>query len=81
MTLQIICFTSYGLRIDEEARVQDEAGRPIPGLFAAGEAAAGVTGEVYLGSGGSIAHAVTFGRIAGRNAALLVHRAKAEAAE
>ena len=68
MTMQIVCFTSFGLRIDEEARVQDLAGRPIPGLYAAGEASGGLMGEVYLGSGNSIANAVTYGRIAGTNA-------------
>ncbi|MGE0665062.1 MAG: FAD-dependent oxidoreductase [Sphingomonadales bacterium] len=68
MTMQIVCFTSYGLRIDREARVQDLSGKPIPGLYAAGEASGGLMGEVYLGSGNSIANAVTFGRIAGTNA-------------
>jgi fumarate reductase flavoprotein subunit len=65
----ILCFTSAGLRIDRDARVLHEDGRPIAGLFAAGETTSGVLGERYLGSGSSVAHVVTFGRIAGRNAA------------
>jgi fumarate reductase flavoprotein subunit len=65
----VLCFTSAGLRIDRDARVLHESGRPIAGLFAAGETTSGVLGERYLGSGSSVAHVVTFGRIAGRNAA------------
>jgi fumarate reductase flavoprotein subunit len=49
--------------------VLDEAGRPIPGLFAAGETSSGVLGEAYIGSGSSVAHVITFGRVAGRSAA------------
>jgi fumarate reductase flavoprotein subunit len=66
----VVCFTSTGLRIDEHARVHDFADRPIPGLFAAGEAAGGVLGDRVFGGGSSMAHVLSFGRIAGRNAAL-----------
>jgi fumarate reductase flavoprotein subunit len=65
----MLCFTSTGIRIDRDARVLDEAGRPIPGLFAAGETSSGVLGEAYIGSGSSVAHVITFGRVAGRSAA------------
>ena len=41
----------------------------IPGLFAAGEVTGGVHGANRLG-GNAMADIVTFGRIAGRNAAL-----------
>jgi fumarate reductase flavoprotein subunit len=61
--------TFCGLRIDREARVLDVAGRPISGLFAAGEAAGGVVGDVYAGHGNSITTALVFGRRAGRRAA------------
>ncbi len=61
--------TFCGLRIDTSARVLDTAGRPIPGLFAAGESAGGVVGDVYAGHGNSITTALVFGRRAGRNAA------------
>lgn len=63
--------TFCGLRIDGGARVLDIAGRPIRGLFAAGESAGGVVGDVYAGHGNSITSALVFGRRAGRNAAAL----------
>jgi fumarate reductase flavoprotein subunit len=63
-----LCFTSAGIRIDRDGRALDRTGRPIPGLYAAGETANGVMGESYIGSGSSIAHVITFGRIAGRAA-------------
>lgn len=64
----IICFTSTGLVIDADGRVLDRAGLPIPGLYAAGEVGHGAQGECYVGSGVSVANAITFGRIAGRQA-------------
>ena len=66
-----VCFTACGLRIDRDARVIGESGRPIPGLFAAGESAGGVVGPRYVGSGNSYANCVTFGRVAGASAARL----------
>jgi fumarate reductase flavoprotein subunit len=65
----IVCWTGTGLRIDAEARVLDTADRPIPGLYAAGETSGGMFGECYAAGGASIANAIVFGRIAGRNAA------------
>ena len=50
-------------------QVVDVFGGPIPGLFAAGEAAGGIVGPRYVGSGNSYANCVTFGRIAGETAA------------
>ena len=67
--LQMIVVTACGLRIDDQARVLDEADRPIPGLFAAGETTGGVLGDIYLGHGNSITNCIVFGRIAGQNAA------------
>lgn len=64
-----VCFTACGLRTDRDARVLGESGGPIPGLFAAGEAAGGIVGPRYVGSGNSYANCVTFGRIAGETAA------------
>jgi len=66
-----VCFTAYGLRIDREAQVLGNNGKPIAGLFAAGECTGGVVGAQYVGSGNSYANCVTFGRIAGRSAAAL----------
>lgn len=63
------CFTACGVRIDRDARVLDEAGRPIAGLFAAGEVTGGVIGPRYVGSGNSYGNCVTMGRVAGQSAA------------
>jgi succinate dehydrogenase/fumarate reductase flavoprotein subunit len=64
-----VCFTACGPRIDRDARVQRVNGAPVPGLFAAGEAAGGVIGPTYVGSGNSYASCVVFGRVAGAGAA------------
>ena len=63
------CFTACGLRIDRDAQVLDSSGRPIPGLFAAGEVTGGVIGPRYVGSGNSYGNCVTMGRVAGQSAA------------
>ena len=62
-----ITFTFGGIRSDERARVLDTAGEPIAGLYAAGE----VTGLYYNAypAGTSVLRALTFGRIAAREAA------------
>ena len=59
-----------GLEIDTDGHVLDAQSREIPGLFAAGEAAGGVIGTRYMGSGNSWARCLVFGRAAGRSAAL-----------
>ncbi|MGY1810834.1 FAD-dependent oxidoreductase [Blastococcus sp. SYSU D00669] len=64
-----VCFTACGPRIDRDARVLGTAGRPVPGLFAAGECTGGVIGPAYVGSGNSYANCVVFGRVAGASAA------------
>lgn len=74
LRLAFISLTSTGLRIDREARVIDNSGRPVPGLYAAGECNGGVLGDVYVGSGNSMANCVVFGRTAGRNAGLLANQ-------
>lgn len=58
-----------GMRIDAKTHVLDNNGDIIPGLFAAGEAGAGVLGERYVGGGNSVANALTMGRLAGRTIA------------
>jgi succinate dehydrogenase/fumarate reductase flavoprotein subunit len=63
-----LVLTQTGLQIDESARVMSPSGRPIPGLFAAGEAGGGILGPHYVG-GMSIANALTMGRRAGLSAA------------
>jgi fumarate reductase flavoprotein subunit len=69
LRLSHVAVTAVGLRIDAEARVIDDLGYPVVGLFAAGECTGGVVGETYVGSGNSITNAFVFGRIAGRSAA------------
>lgn len=56
-----------GARVDDSLRALDAAGRPVPGLYAAGNAAAWL-GHVG-GHGYSLAWALTSGRRAGRAAA------------
>ncbi|MCH2169788.1 FAD-dependent oxidoreductase [Myxococcota bacterium] len=63
--------TKGGPRTDEHARVLDVRKRPIPGLYAAGNAAAGIAGPAYFGGGTSIGCAVVMGHSAGRHAASL----------
>jgi fumarate reductase flavoprotein subunit len=58
-------YTMGGVAIDTRARVLGQGGKPIPGLFAAGEVTGGVHGANRLG-GNSISETITFGRIAGR---------------
>jgi fumarate reductase flavoprotein subunit len=65
----IIAWTGTGLRIDPDARVIGQDERPIQGLYAAGETVGTFHGDVYIGGGGSYGPALTFGRIAGINAA------------
>jgi len=61
--------TGAGMTIDAQGHVLDPNGDVIPGLFAAGEAGAGVLGERYVGGGNSVANALTMGRIVGRTVA------------
>ncbi len=63
-----ITFTFGGLRIDRAARVMDEGGEPIGGLYAAGELVGGLFYNNYPGGSGLMAGAV-FGKIAGASAA------------
>ncbi|MFF4692852.1 FAD-dependent tricarballylate dehydrogenase TcuA [Streptomyces sp. NPDC001307] len=63
-----ITFTFGGLRIDADARVLDLSGRPVPGLYAAGELVGGLFWFNYPGGSGLTAGSV-LGRRAGRSAA------------
>lgn len=58
-----------GLRTDARARVLAPDGAPVPGLWAAGNAASPMTGGTYAAAGLTIGAAMTFGYIAGRDAA------------
>ena len=61
--------TSGGLMTDEHARVLDDSGEPIPGLYAAGNSTASVMGRSYLGAGASIGASLIFSYIAMKHAA------------
>lgn len=61
--------TKGGPRTDADARVLHVSGEVIPGLYAAGNAMAGVTGRAYGGAGGTIGPAMVFGYRAGHHAA------------
>jgi 3-oxosteroid 1-dehydrogenase len=61
--------TNGGPKTDTRARVLAESGGVINGLYAAGNAMAGPTGMVYGGAGGTLGPALTFGWIAGADAA------------
>jgi tricarballylate dehydrogenase len=63
-----VTFTFGGLRVDGSARVLDTAGRPIQGLYAAGEIVGGIFYHNYPGGSGLTAGTV-LGRLAGRQAA------------
>ncbi|MCU0261256.1 MAG: FAD-dependent oxidoreductase [Ilumatobacteraceae bacterium] len=67
--------TCGGLAVDEHARVIDRHGRPIPGLYAAGNTAASPLGGFYPGAGGTIGPNMTFGYIAACHAAAQVQPA------
>ena len=58
--------TKGGPRTDADGRVLHVSGEPIPGLYAAGNAMAGVTGKAYGGAGGTLGPAMVFGYRAGR---------------
>ena len=62
-------FTLGGLTTDPESRVLDAQGRPIAGLYAAGNDMTSVMGGTYPGAGITIGPALTFGYIAARHAA------------
>jgi len=56
--------TKGGLRTDRDARVLDTTGRPIPGLYAAGNTMAAVSGTTYPGGGNPIGASMLFGHLA-----------------
>ena len=71
VAFQVTCgitLTYGGLAIDEQARVQNEEGEAIAGLYAAGELVGGLYYDRYPGGAGLTSGAV-FGRIAGMAAA------------
>ena len=61
--------TFAGLRTDGNARVLDAQGRPIPGLYSAGNDMASIMGGNYPGGGITLGPALTFGYIAAQHLA------------
>ena len=61
--------TNGGVRITSDGEARSYAGGVIPGLYAAGNAAANVFGPAYPGGGATIGPALTFGYLSGRHAA------------
>ena len=51
--------TKGGLVIDDDARVLAEGGKPIDGLYAAGNCTASIMGDKYPGAGCTIGPAMT----------------------
>ena len=61
--------TKGGLKTDEAGRVLDKQDRTIEGLYAVGNNSASVMGPGYAGSGATLGPAITFGYLAGLDAA------------
>jgi len=61
--------TFAGVKTDADARVLDRDGRPIPGLYAAGNDNASIMGGNYPGGGITLGPAMTFGWVAARRMA------------
>ena len=61
--------TAFGIVTNPSAQVVDADGRPIPGLYAAGNDAASVMASEYPGAGSQVGSGMTFGWLAARHAA------------
>ncbi|KAK0642628.1 Fumarate reductase 1 [Lasiodiplodia hormozganensis] len=64
----VVHFTMGGVVINDKAEVLNKEGKPIRGVWAAGEVSGGIHGANRLG-GSSLLECVVFGRIAGQQAA------------
>jgi urocanate reductase len=68
-TFPVMFDTAGGVRINTKSQVVNVWGKIIPRLYAAGVNTGGLVGEFYPGSGAVLNGILTFGRIAGTNAA------------
>ena len=66
--------TNGGPRLSVNGQVRGQRGDVVPGLYAAGNTAAGAFGWAYPSGGGTIANGVAFGYLAGRHVAAQVPR-------
>jgi fumarate reductase flavoprotein subunit len=72
-----ITYTMGGIRIDPNARVLDNNGAPIPGLYAAGAATGGIEGGPAIGYTGGLSKSAVFGFQAAEHAASAIKGANA----
>lgn len=68
-TVPAVADTAGGLAINEKSQVLNVYDQIIPKLYATGSTTGAWRGRVYPGSGDAVGYAVTFGRIAGKQAA------------
>jgi fumarate reductase flavoprotein subunit len=71
-----ITFAMGGILVDGHGRALDVQGQPIPGLYSAGGAMAGLQGGTENGYSGGWSEAATFGLLAGEHAALFTAPAR-----
>ena len=64
----VLHHTMGGIKINSKAEVVNKSGKPVPGLYAAGEVTGGIHGGNRLG-GNAVADIIVFGQIAGTSAA------------
>ncbi len=73
VTPSVFLGTLGGIEINENCEVLDNAGKAIPGLYAAGAETSGVYGDSYVYfEGGTLGYAYNSGRIAGTSASTYV---------
>ena len=61
--------TKGGITTDGVGRALDGMSKPVPGLYAIGNNAASMMGPGYAGSGATLGPCITFGYLAGLDAA------------